>query len=116
MQKKRKSLRLPLAATAKIVNTNGAPLYACARNISRGGIGLYSCSPLDEDMDVSLEITFKDIRGNSKVETVDGRIEWQYKWNYIYVIGAKFNQLLDHEETPGLMEYIENCERLLYEE
>src|SRR3972149_3838106 len=116
MQEKRKSLRLPLDATAKIVNTNGTPLYVCARNISRGGIGLYSCSQLDEDMDVSLEITFKDIRGNSKVETVHGRIEWQYKWNYIYVIGARFNQLLDHEETPGLMEYIENCERLLYEE
>ena len=115
MQEKRKSLRLPLAATAKIVNTNGTPLYACARNISRGGIGLYSCSPLDEDTEVRLEIMFKDIRGNNKVETVHGKIEWQYKWSWIYVIGVKFNQLLNQEETPALLEYIENCERLLYE-
>lgn len=116
MKNRREFFRLPFTATAKIVHAHGISFYACARNISRNGIGLYSCSTLGEDTEVRVEIMFKDIRGKSIIEMVYGKIEWSYKWNWIYVLGIKFNQTLNHEETPGLMEYIERYEGLLYED
>ena len=113
MHKERKSLRLPLSATVKIDHTHGISLYACTRDVSREGIGLYSCSAIIEGPELRLEIMFKDIRGKSRIETVRGKIEWKYKWNWVYVLGVRFNQILNHEETPGLLEYIEKCEKLI---
>lgn len=112
MQERRKSIRPPITATVKIIHRDKNFVHACARNINRGGIGIYSYSALEEGANVKLEIVFKDIRGKEIVETLHGRIEWQYKWNWIYVAGIKFHKLLNYAETPGLLEYIEYCEKL----
>ncbi len=116
MHKERKSLRLPLTATVRINHAHGISFYACTRDINREGIGLYSCSAMIEGTELRLEIMFKDIKGEIRTETVRGKVEWKYKWNWIYVSGIKFNQVLNHEETPGLLEYIEMCEKLTYED
>lgn len=115
MLKDRKFLRLPLTATVKIDHAHGISYYACTRDISREGIGLYSCSPIIENTELRLEITFKDIRGESRIATVRGRVEWKYKWNWVYVLGVKFNEPLNRIETPALFEYIERCETLIQE-
>lgn len=115
IQKNRKFLRLPLTATVKIDYTHGVSSYACTRDINREGIGLYSCSAIIENAELRLEIVFKDIQGESRIETVRGRVEWKYKWNWIYVVGIRFVGMLNHEETPALLEYIERCEALIHE-
>lgn len=115
VEKDRKSLRLPLTATVKIDYTHGVSYYACTRDVNREGMGLYSCSSMIENAELRLEIAFKDIRGESRIETVRGRVEWKYKWNWIYVLGIRFNKALNHEETPALLEYVERLEKLIHE-
>lgn len=116
MQRLRRDIRLPLTATVKIIHAHGISFYACTRDINRNGIGLYACSALDDGTELRLEIMFKDIMGNSRIEKVAGKIAWRYKWNWVYVLGVKFNQVLNHEETPGLLEYVEKCEKLIHED
>ena len=114
MTEQRKYPRFPLTATARIVHAKGDLLYATTININRGGIGLYSSSPIEEGTDVRLIIMFKDIRGKDLTEMLQGEIAYNYKWHWVYVLGLKFNKLLNHEETPYLLEYIENCEKIMH--
>lgn len=116
MHESRKSIRLPLTATVKIIHDHGVSFYGHTRDISREGIGLYSCSALEGPGKIRLEIAFKDIWGKSRIEAVHGEIAWTYKWNWVYVLGVRFTQILNHEETPALLEYIERCERLICED
>ena len=114
MKEHRKHLRLPFTSTVRIVSSNNIPLFATAININRGGIGLYASSVIHEGTSVKMDITFKDIRGKEMTEMVKGKIIFNYKWHWIYVIGIAFDQLLNHEETPYLFEYIENCEEMIH--
>ncbi len=113
MKEHRKYPRLPLTAKVRLVYTTGASLYALTRDINRGGMGLYSNSPIDEGTGVRLEVMFKDMRGRDLMEVVKGKVVFNYEWHWVYVAGVQFDQLLNSEETPYLLEYIENCERII---
>lgn len=111
MNEQRKYSRFPLTATARIVHANGTSLYAMTINISRDGVGLYSNSSIDYGTEVRLDVMFKDIRGKDMMEMLKGKIVYCYKWHWVYVTGIQFNQLLNHDETPYLLECIDNCEK-----
>lgn len=113
MKEQRKYQRFPLTATARIVHANGDSLYSVTININRGGIGLYSNSFIDEGTNVKLDVMFKDIRGKDMMEMLKGKIVYSYKWHWVYVAGVQFNELLNQDETPYLLEYIENCEQII---
>lgn len=113
MQEQRKYCRIPLTSTVRIIYSDNIPLYTTSININRGGIGLYSSSIINEGVIVRLDIMFKDIRSKEIMEVVEGKIVFNYKWHWVYVLGIEFDRLLNHENTPCLLEYIENCERML---
>ncbi len=113
MQEQRKYPRFPFTATVRVVHANGASLFATTININRGGIGLYSSSAIEEGTNVMLDIMFKDISGKDMMERVNGKVIFNYKWHWVYVLGVEFNKLLNHENTPSLVEYIENCEKMM---
>src|SRR3989304_8114475 len=114
MKELRKHLRLPFTSTVRIVSSNNIPLFATTININRGGMGLYASSTITEGTSVKMDILFKDIRGKEVTEMVTGKIIFNYKWHWVYVIGIAFDQLLNHEETPYLFEFIENCEEMIH--
>jgi len=114
MKEHRKHLRLPFTSTVRIVSSNNIPLFATTININRGGIGLYASSAITEGTSVKMDILFKDIRGKEVTEMVTGKIIFNYKWHWVYVIGIAFDRLLNHEEPPYLFKYIEDCEAMLH--
>lgn len=114
MKEQRKHLRFPITAIAEVAYSQNITCIACTVNISRGGIGLYSITAVAEGNQVKLKIKFKDIWQKEKVETLCGEILYCYEWHSVYVLGVKFDHVLNHIETPGLAEYLEQCERLNY--
>jgi hypothetical protein len=66
-------------------------IYALISNISRSGIGLYLDTPLEENLDVSLTISFISDDGTIKTDTFDGRtVHIKKMTDGFYYMGIEF--------------------------
>ncbi len=112
MKEKRRHLRFPITAIAEIVYAKNCKCITNTTNISKGGIGLYSKIPFTEGSQIRLDIRFMDTQKKEIVETLYGKILYCHKWHLVYILGVEFEHELNHEETPGLAGYVENCQSL----
>jgi hypothetical protein len=103
----RKWYRYQFIGTAKIlVSVKKLSLDTTIANISLSGIGLYSPKSIGKGKTVKLKISFIDHKGKISSDTVDGKVDWQYRFRNIYLLGVLFNEELNVINQPRLVEHL----------
>jgi hypothetical protein len=75
-------------------------------NISLSGIGLYSTPRIGKGKKVKLTITFIDNKGKPSEDVVEGKVDWQKKFKNIYLSGIIFDEELNMQRHPKLLEHL----------
>jgi c-di-GMP-binding flagellar brake protein YcgR len=86
-------------------------LHTLITDISLSGIGLYSDVPLEDNIDVSLDIAFISIEGPIKTDAIDGHIVYVRKLEDIedvYFAGVQFHEEINRFNQPLLYEHLQS--------
>jgi hypothetical protein len=75
-------------------------------NISFSGIGLYSAQTIGKGKKVNITISFVDRKGKIVEDATTGTVDWQKKFRNMYLIGILFDQELNIDEQPRLIEHL----------
>jgi hypothetical protein len=93
----RKHRRAPLTAHVTLLVGKAEPpvvRHAMIADISLGGAGLYLDEPVEDGIEVKLEISFQ-AGGGTKTETVRGKTIYSYHIKDTYYVGIEFDQELN---------------------
>ena len=75
-------------------------------NISFSGIGLYARQTIGKGKKVKITISFVDRKGKIAEDSTTGTVDWQKKFRNMYLIGILFDQELNIDEQPKLIEHL----------
>ncbi len=101
-QNRRQFGRGPFRASVKMsLPTRQAVVMANVLDISRDGVRVICAEPLSEGEDVLLTFQIKTRRGVQN-EEVSGHVIHTRMDDDAWVVGLKFNQVLDRQSTPLL--------------
>jgi hypothetical protein len=81
-------------------------LETTVANISFSGIGLYSATTIGKGKKVKITISFVDRKGKIVEDSTTGTVDWQKKFRNMYLIGILFDQELNIDEQPRLIEHL----------
>lgn len=81
-------------------------LETTVANISFSGIGLYSAKTIGKGNKVEITISFVDRKGKIVEDFTTGTVDWQKKFSNMYLIGILFDQELNIDEQPRLIEHL----------
>ena len=82
------------------------PIETTIANISFSGIGLYSGKAIGKGKKVKITISFVDRKGKIVEDSTTGTVDWQKKFRNMYLIGILFDQELNIDEQPKLIEHL----------
>ena len=103
----RKWYRYQFFGTAKIsIPKEKKTIDASVANISFPGIGLYSSYSVGKGKRVKVKISFIDRNGKIQEDSATGRVDWQSRFKKMYLIGIFFDEELNIEKQPKLMEHL----------
>jgi c-di-GMP-binding flagellar brake protein YcgR len=77
-------------------------------DISLAGIGLFLDAPLEENLDVSLTISFISGDGLMKTDVIEGCVVYNKKLEDVHFMGIEFLEEMNPEKQPSLYEHIQN--------
>jgi hypothetical protein len=80
--------------------------------MSLSGIGLYLDVPLEDTIDVSLDITFISSDGSIKTDAINGRVAYIRKIKDMYFTGVQFHEEINLKNQPSLYEHLSAQRRL----
>lgn len=115
MSNKRKHRRYSITGSVTInYNSDGKNqlVHALITDISFSGIGLYLDIPLEDETEISLEITFISTDGSIKTETTSGRVVYCRKLKNVYFAGIQFHEEIDNKNQPSLYEHLNSISLL----
>lgn len=107
MSEKRKHKRVPFSAVTKLTMDTGMAQGMVA-DISMGGIGLYMDRPLQDGVEVSLEIHFNVSGGQIVTETMTGTVVYSHRIQNVSFVGIEFTGELGSESQPVLYNRVQN--------
>ena len=102
--------RVPLAATATLTFNPGEsiePFLAMTADISLSGIGLYSGSPVRDDIEVTIDITFISAEGLLHTDSIKGSTVYVRTMENIYFIGIEFDEEINPLNHPLLHRHLQ---------
>ncbi len=111
MINKRRHKRYSVTGSADLkykVQEKNQIIHTLISDISLSGIGLYLDAPLEENLDVSLTISFISGDGTIKTDTIDGRIVYMKKIEEVYFMGTEFLEEINPKNQPLLYEHMQN--------
>ena len=79
---------------------------ATVANISFSGLGLYSPKPVGKGKKVHIKISFIDQSGKAQENTISGKVDWQKKFQDMYLIGIIFDEEPSTAHQPELVEHL----------
>lgn len=81
-------------------------IHALITDISLSGVGLYLDVPLEDSVDVLLEISFLSNTGSIEADKVSGCIVYVKKFQSIYFTGIQFHEEISRNNQPALFEHL----------
>ncbi|MFZ3136801.1 MAG: PilZ domain-containing protein [Thermodesulfovibrionales bacterium] len=81
-------------------------VHATVANISFSGLGLYSSNPVGKGKKVNIKISFIDKAGKMQDDTISGKVDWQKKFQNMYLTGIIFDDEPNIVHQPRLMEHL----------
>lgn len=111
MENKRRHKRFSITGSADLtyrVREKNQIIHALISDVSLSGIGLYLDLPVEDNVDVSLNITFISSDGSIKTDTIDGRIVYVRKFEEVYFTGIEFHEEINPKNQPSLYEHMQN--------
>jgi hypothetical protein len=88
------------------VSKEKASVNATVANISFSGLGLYSSKPIGKGKKVNIKISFIDKAGKMQDDTISGRVDWQKKFQNMYLTGIIFDDEPNTVNQPKLVEHL----------
>lgn len=82
-------------------------IHALITDISLSGVGLYLDVPLEDSIDVSLDISFLSSTGSIATDRVGGRIVYVKKFQNVYFTGIQFDEDISRNNQPALFEHLD---------
>ena len=79
---------------------------ATIANISLSGIGLYSLKSIGKGKKVSIKISFVDKSGKMQEDSIWGKVDWQKKFQNMYLTGIIFDEEPNGVKQPRLVEHL----------
>jgi hypothetical protein len=79
---------------------------ATIANISLSGIGLYSLKSIGKGKKVSIKISFVDKSGKMQEDSISGKVDWQKKFQNMYLTGIIFDEEPNGVKQPRLVEHL----------
>jgi hypothetical protein len=79
---------------------------ATIANISLSGIGLYSLKSIGKGKKVSIKISFVDKAGKMQEDSISGKVDWQKKFQNMYLTGIIFDEEPNGVKQPRLVEHL----------
>jgi hypothetical protein len=83
-----------------------AGIAATIANISFSGLGLYSPKPVGKGKKVTVRVSFIDQTGKTQENTISGQVDWQKKFQNMYLIGIIFDEEPNTAYQPQLVEHL----------
>ena len=111
MINKRRHKRFSISGSADLtyrVQEKNQIIHTLVSDISLSGIGLYLDAPLEENLDVSLTISFIAGDGSIKTATIDGGIVYSRKIEDVYFTGVQFHEEINPNHQPSLYKHMQN--------
>ncbi len=109
MSNRRKHKRYPATGSVDIKYEHEGQkklVHALITDISFSGIGLYLDIPLEDNINVSMDITFISSDGSIKTTTTSGRVVYTRKFKEVYFTGIQFHQEINQKDQPQLYEHL----------
>ena len=75
-------------------------------NISFSGLGIYSSKPVGRGKKVNVKLSFIDKDGKTQEDTITGKVDWQKKFQNMYLIGIIFDEEPNTVNQPRLVKHI----------
>jgi hypothetical protein len=110
LNKKRKHRRYTVTGSADLKYERQGQnqlIHALITDVSLSGIGLYLDGPLEDTIDVSLNITFISSDGSIKTDAINGRIVYSRKFKDVYFTGIQFHKEINIINQPSLYEHLD---------
>ncbi len=109
MAEKRKYKRVNIKSVAEVALPDGDFDQAYIGGISRGGLEMYTGKEMKKDQSCKITLHFL-YEGREMIETTDGRIKWSASFKNAFVSGVEFTKVLNAQENPNLLSYIQKAE------
>lgn len=109
MINKRRNTRIPISGIANIEFKDQGKIHSIQTviaNISLRGIGVYAYNSMKIKTDVSITINFVFSDGSLKTDSLTGHVISNKKIDNTYFMGIEFDEEIDPENQPFLLEYI----------
>ena len=111
MKNKRKHPRFTIKAVTEVFfREEDSQISAYVGGISRGGLELYSKEPVKQGARLMMQLHFLDKAGMTQSEEVEGEVRWSAPFQDNYISGIQFNAVLDQNQNPNLINYLNNAE------
>ena len=75
-------------------------------NISFSGLGLYSSKPIGKGKKVNIKISFIDKAGKTQEDNISGKVDWEKKFQNMYITGIIFDDEPNIVNQPKLVEHL----------
>ena len=88
------------------VSKEKVAVNATVANISFSGLGLYSSEPIGKGKKVNIKISFIDKAGKMQDDIISGKVDWQKKFQNMYLTGINFDDEPNTANQPKLVEHL----------
>ncbi len=109
MSNRRKHKRYPATGSVDIKYEHEGQeklVHALITDISLSGIGVYLDVPLEDNIDVSMDITYISIDGSIKTTTASGRVVYSRKFKDVYFTGIQFHKEINQKDQSSLYDHL----------
>ena len=110
MENKRIHKRYSITGSADlqyVIKEKDQRINTLISDISLSGIGLYSDMPLEDNLDVSLSITFISSEGVIQTDAIEGHIVYIRKLEEVYFMGIQFHEEINLKNQPSLYKHLQ---------
>jgi hypothetical protein len=78
-------------------------------NINRGGVGLLTKKPLPLQINVRVQLEFRNKEGAMVSEALTGGVVRSTEWNHIYIVGIEFSPIINETDHPHLFTFLKDA-------
>jgi hypothetical protein len=79
---------------------------ATVANISFSGLGLYSSKSVGRGKKVNIKLSFIDKSGKTQEDSISGKVDWEKKFQNMYLTGIIFDDEPNTINQPKLVEHL----------